>query len=215
MKRFHHLALALGLCTLLCSLPMAQAQEDTTPTTTTTTKKSKKDKDTPTAEELPPVPAAILPKTLLNAAKLNTKAKVYFIYQSRHACGICVNELPGILEAYKRMRGKKAEIVMLNCGNVEEDTKWVKDARINFPVVAPGQSAGIPFPYDGEGLLPMMVALDAAGNKLGQANGPKVAAFVKDWKKIVKNYEKEEKKAAKASKDAQKPEPTETAEPGV
>lgn len=204
MKLLTHLALALGLCTLLSSLPMTHAQEDATPSV------NKKDNATPPGDELPAVPAAILPKKLLNTAKLNTKAKVYFVYMSRHACAICVNELPGILDAYKRMKGKKAEIVMLNCGNIEEDTKWVKNAKITFPVVAPGESEGIPFPYDGDSLLPFMVAMDPSGNKLGQANGPQVAAFVKGWKKIVKDYEKEERKAAKTKKSAPKDEPVDS-----
>lgn len=199
MKAIISILFVCGLGAVLCGMPMAQGQEDETPTPP---KKVKKDE----SEDLAAVPASIKDKKLLNKAKLNTKAKVYFIYQSRAACAICVSELPGIVDAYKRMKGKKAEIVMLNIGDEKKDAKWVKDAKVAFPVVAPDQRDGIPFPYEAQSeedhTLPQMVAVDAEGNKLGQANGSNVADFVKDWKKVVKDYEKQERKHGKSKKSS-------------
>lgn len=179
--------------------------QDGTPNEPKKVKKSGED----SAEQLPKVPAALKEKKFVNSAKLNTKAKVYFIYKSRYACAICVAEAPSIVDTYKKMKGKKVELVMLNI-DADKATaeKWVKGAKMVFPVVAPGDAGGVPFPYEysspNAGTLPQMVAVDAQGNKLGQANGSEVAEFLKTWKKILKEYEKNEKKEAMAAKKAAK-----------
>lgn len=203
------------LYTLLCvaalvctsSLPLVCGQEggDDAP------KVSKKTKGKEESDDLPAVPAALQGKEFIVPTKLNTKAKVYFIYQSRSTCGICVHEAPAIADIYKKMKGKSAELVMLNIDAKKESAqKWAKAAKMKFPIVAPGDGAGVPFPYSGGGLLPCMVAVDAEGNKLGEANGDKVVAFLQDWKKIVRDYEKEARAAAaEAKKKAKKGEKTE------
>ncbi len=168
------------------------------------TKKDSGDKNTETTEaELPKVPAVLKDKKFVLPAKFNTNAKVYFIYKSRSTCGICVAEAPAIVKAYQSMRGKDAELVMLNLDqNKDVAAKWAKSSKMKFPIVAPGDAAGVPFPYGGEGLLPIMVAVDADGNKLGEANASGVSAFVTDWRKLVRKLKKEEK--AKAKEEAKK-----------
>lgn len=156
-------------------------------------------------KELPKVPAAILAAEadFVTPAKVNTKAKVYFIYLSRYSCDICVAEAPSIVKTYKNMKGKGAELTMINIDEDKETAaKWVKKEKMKFPVVAPGKGSAIPFPYDGPGTLPHMVAVDADGNKLGQANGSGVSDFLKNWKQLVREVEKKEKEAAKAAKKA-------------
>ena len=50
--------------------------------------------------------------------------------------------------------------------------------------------------------MPCMVALDADGNKLGQASGLEVSEFLaSNWKQYVKEQKKKEKEAAKAKKE--------------
>lgn len=203
------LSALLGAFVALCSAPIALCQEDDEPTPPKKTRKAKDEAEEDSAD-LAAVPAALKDKKFVLPAKLNTKAKVYFIYMSRSTCGICVAEAPEIASAYKSMKGKKAEIVMLNLDTSKAAAeKWAKDQKMKFPIVAPGEKNGIPFPYtienESQSLLPHMVAVDAEGNKLAQANGGDVAAFIKDWKKVVKNYEREEKKAtAKAKREARK-----------
>lgn len=175
--------------TLLCALTMWGAMsiqpafaEDAAPETTET-------------EPLPAVPAALKDKTFVNNAKLNTKAKVYFIYKSRSTCGICVAECPAIVATYKQMqKTQEAEIVMLN-GDEDAKTaaKWARKAKMKFPVVAPGEGKGVPFPYSGPNTLPFMVAVDAEGKKLGQANAQDVAKFVADWQKYLPDQGKKKK----------------------
>lgn len=192
------------LAAVALAVPMASGQEDAKDVKPAKVSKTGKPGKEDAAEKLSPVASALYGRELvLPGAKLNTKAKVFFLYQSRSTCGICVAEAPELVKAYKSMKGKGAELVMLNIdANKEEAAKWAKRDKMKFPIIAPGKWQGVPFPYAGEGLLPVMVALDANGNKLGEANANKVAAFVQDWKKFVREYEKEERKAAKAAKKA-------------
>lgn len=182
MKRTCFAILLCMLFGIMLSIPAVNGQED--------------------EPELPKVPASLKDREFVLPTKPNMKAKVYFIYQSRYACSICVAEAPEIVKTYKSMKkSKSAELIMLN---IDKDTataaKWAKDVKMKFPIVAPGKAEGIPFPYDGAGLLPMMVAVDAAGNKLGQANGGDVAEFLKTWKKYVREVTQKEKEEAKAAK---------------
>ncbi len=185
----------LGVCGLSYQARAVTDESDTT---------VQKGKEGDAEAELPKVPAALKEKEFLLPAKLNTKAKVYFIYQSRSACGICVAEAPAIVKIYKSMHGKGAELVMLNIDSDKEAAvRWAKAEKMKFPIVPPGASSGIPFPYTGEGLLPCMVALDANGNKLGEANARGVAEFLKGWKKMVREVEKAAKAAEAEKKKAE------------
>ncbi len=203
MKHILTALLALGLLGSFC-MPAA-AKSDKPAKAEKTVKKDKKAKaEEEDSEDLPAVPAALVNKKLVNKAKLNTKAKVYFLYKSRSTCGICVRECPSIVATYKGMKGK-AELVMLNIDASDEvAAKWAKDSKMKFPVVSPTDIGGVPFPFAGGNTLPLMVAVDAEGNKLGEANGNEVAEFLAGWKKIVKDYEKEEKKAAREAAKEQK-----------
>ena len=153
--------------------------------------------------ELPAVPASLKDKKFVLPVKLNTKASVYFIYQSRSTCSICVAEAPEIVKIYRSMHGKDAELVMLNIdANKDVAAKWAKSSKMKFPIVAPGEAEGVPFPYTGPNPLPFMVAVDADGNKLGEANGGGVVAFLADWRKMVRDLKKEKK--AKAKEEAKR-----------
>ena len=155
------------------------------------------------AADLPAVPASLVDRQYVTKTKPKLDAKVYFIYQSRYMCPTCVAEAPAIVATYKKMKGKGAELVMLNVdADVETAAQWAKKAKMRFPIVAPGDSSGIPFPHAGSNKLPCMVALDAHGNKLGEASGAEVAEFLAgNWKKFVKDVKKAEKEAEKESND--------------
>lgn len=163
---------------------------------------AKDDTEEVAAEDLPRVPASLVDRKYITKTKPNLEAKVYFIYQSRYMCPNCVAEAPDLVAVYKKMRGKGAEMVMLNVDADDETAeKWAKKAKMRFPIVSPTDRMGIPFPHQGDGTLPCMVALDADGNKLGQANGTQVADFVaNNWKQYVKDIKKAEKAAKKAAK---------------
>lgn len=155
------------------------------------------------AADLPAVPASLVDRKFVTKVKPKLDAKVYFIYQSRYMCPNCVAEAPAIVATYKKMKGKGAELVMLNVdADLETAEEWARKAKMRFPIVAPGERAGIPFPHTGANKLPCMVALDAHGNKLGEASGTAVSEFLADnWKQYVKDIKKAEKEAAKQSNE--------------
>ncbi len=184
MKHLLHI-LTLGALLATTMLPSAYAETDKT--------------EEAAEKELATIPAALKDRKYVTKARPKLDAKVYFIYQSRYRCGICVAEAPEIVAAYKKMKGKGAELVMLN---VDQDDKtaatWAKKAKMKFPIVSPTDMHNVPFPFTGGRTLPCMVAVDADGNKLGEANGSGVADFLAtNWKKYVRDIKAAEKKAAK------------------
>lgn len=159
------------------------------------------------AETLATIPAILKDAKLVNKAKPNLKAKIYFVYQSRSTCGICVSEAPTLVKEYKKMKRKGCEMVMLNIdSSPEKAAEWVKKSKMEFPVISPAESmsCGMPWEYEGRPLLPCMVAMTPDGKKLGEAGGPNVSDFVKDWKKLLNELRKEEAKEKAAAKRAEK-----------
>lgn len=158
-------------------------------------------------ETLASIPAVLKDAKLVNKAKPNLKAKIYFVYQSRSTCGICVREAPILVKEYKKMKRKGCEMVMLNLdASPEKAADWVKRSKMEFPVISPAISmrCGMPWDYTGRPLLPCMVAMTPDGRKLGEASGPDVSEFVKDWKKLLNELRKEEAKERAAAKRAKK-----------
>ena len=153
-------------------------------------------------ETLAAIPAILKDVKLVNKAKPNLKAKIYFVYQSRSTCGICVSEAPTLVKEYKKMKRKGCEMVMLNIdATPEKAAEWAKRSKMEFPVISPAvsMSCGMPWEYEGRPLLPCMVAMTPDGQKLGEAGGPNVSEFVKDWKKLLRELDKQEARAAAAA----------------
>lgn len=189
MKGILTTILALGLFGTMCWMPTAYAKPDTDSAA-----------EDAADEELAKIPAALVGRDIINGAKLNTKAKVYFLYKSRSTCSICVSVCPAIVATYKKMKGK-AELVMLNTDETREDAvKWIRKSHVKYPVIAPADVKGVPFPFSGGSTMPRMVAVDADGNELGSASGEEVPSFLaNNWKKFVSEQEKAAKKASKAA----------------
>lgn len=180
-KFIRTLALAL---VAICGLPVLAQEESST-------------------ESLALVPQALQDAKYVNKAKPNLKAKLYFIYQSRSTCGICVAEAPTLVKEYRKMKARGCEMVMLNVDRSPEDAeKWAKKAKMTFPVMSPtmSMSSGIPWTYSGKPLLPCMIAVTPDGTKIAEAGGPDVSDFVKGWKKLLRDIEKEEAKKNAAEK---------------
>lgn len=153
-------------------------------------------------ETLAAIPVILKDVKLVNKAKPNLKAKIYFVYQSRSTCGICVSEAPTLVKEYKKMKRKGCEMVMMNIdSSPERAAEWAKRSKIEFPVISPAvsMSCGMPWEYTGRPLLPCMVAMTPDGQKLGEAGGPNVSEFVKDWKKLLRELDKQEARAAAAA----------------
>ena len=167
--------------------------------------------DTDTAEEqaeeqLATIPAALKDRKYVTKVRPKEDAKVYFIYQSRSTCGICVSEAPTLVKEYKKMKRGGCEMVMLNVDATPKAAEqWVKKAKMTFPVMSPAMSmsSGIPWTYAGRPLLPCMIAVTPDGTKIAEAGGSDVSDFVKDWKKLLRDHEKEANKKKLAEKKSQ------------
>ena len=142
--RMNKLLLALFLSFVSLLAFPAQAQEETE------------------EETLAAIPAILKDVKLVNKAKPNLKAKIYFVYQSRSTCGICVSEAPTLVKEYKKMKRKGCEMVMMNIdSSPERAAEWAKRSKMEFPVISPAvsMSCGMPWEYTGRPLLPCMVIL--------------------------------------------------------
>ena len=158
-------------------------------------------------EQLDVVPQALKNATYVNKAKPNLKAKIYFVYQSRSKCSICVSETPELIKEYKKMKRRGCEMVMMNVDSSPEvAAEWAKNSKMEFPVMSPAMClrAGIPWEYTGTNLLPCMIAMTPDGTKLAEAGGSQVSELVKDWKKLLNRLRKEEAKEKAAAKKAEK-----------
>lgn len=184
-KHFCHLVVTVLLCTGF--LTYAQEEE--------------------AGEQLEVVPQALKNATYVNKAKPNLQAKIYFVYQSRSKCSICVSETPALVKEYKKMKRRGCEMVMMNVdASPEVAAEWAKNSKMEFPVMSPAMClrAGIPWDYTGTGLLPCMIAMTPDGTKLEEAGGSQVSELVKNWKKLLTKVRREEAKKAAAAKKAEK-----------
>lgn len=180
MSKIHRFFILLGL---VCCAASAVAQEVAN-------------------EEMEAVPRVLASTKYVNKVKPNLKARIYFVYQSRSLCGICVREAPTLVKEYKKMKRKGCEMVMLNIDASEEAAaRWIKNAKMTFPVISPAvsMSCGMPWDYTGRPLLPCMVAMTPDGTKLGEASGSEVSEFVKDWRKLLRELDRQNARAAAAA----------------
>lgn len=158
-------------------------------------------------ENLPKISTALASVRYITEAKPKLDAKVYFIFQSHSKCGYCVKHTPEIIAQYKRMRGKGAEIVLLN-GDVNDEAalKWAESAGMTYPVVSPAERRKVPFNFDFTAgpppPMPLMTAVTADGEPLGQAGGPGVDELLKDWRKLVNKAKKLERTRKAEKKDS-------------
>ena len=94
--------------------------------------------DTDTAEDTPATEAVSATPTVaemlaeveyLTKVKPKKKVSVYYILRSHSKCGFCRQITPDLIAAYKAMKGKGAEIILLSGdADVAEAEKWAKEA---------------------------------------------------------------------------------------
>ena len=130
---------------------------------------------------MPLLPKILSDIKLVNKARPNLKAKIYFVYISRSVCPVCVQETPALVKEYKKMKRMGCEMVMLNIdASAEAAAAWAKRAKMDFPVVDPSIStrSGIPWNFTGSPMLPSMIAMTPDGSKLDEASGAGVTELV-------------------------------------
>ena len=176
--------------------------------------------DTDTAEDTPATEAVSATPTVaemlaeveyLTKVKPKKKVSVYYILRSHSKCGFCRQITPDLIAAYKAMKGKGAEIILLSGdADVAEAEKWAKEAGMTYPIVTNATMSHVTVPGGGSGGYPNISVVTADGTVLDGASGAsKCKELVADWKSFVKDAKKAEKtkkaaakKAAKAKKKA-------------
>lgn len=139
--------------------------------------------------------------------KPKKKAYVYFFVRSHSGCGPCRSLVPKCISLYKEMKGKGAELIMLNCGSSAETAKaWAEEAGMTYPVITPETVNMVKVPAGGTGGTPNVVAVTSWGEVLDNTSGAsKCGPLMEDWKKLVKDAKKAEReRKAKDKKKAKK-----------
>lgn len=170
--------------------------------------------DAPATEEVsatPTIPDMLSEVEYLTKAKPKKKVYVYYILRSHSKCGFCRQITPDLIAAYKAMKGKGAEIILLSGdSDVEVAEEWAKEAGMTYPIVTNATTSHVNVPSGGSGGYPNITVVTADGTVLDNASGASgCKELVGKWKGFVKDAKKEEKakktaakKAAKAKKKA-------------
>lgn len=140
-----------------------------------------------------PVPAAIKSGDLLQG-RVDSKAKVYYLLSANSQDEVCLEYGAAIAKLYRAMKGKGAELILLSKESPASVLKWAKKVGLRCPVLPDSKrSAKLPFPYIGEHIPPYLVALDAEGRKLSEANHLHVLTLLSEWKQALAEQERKEK----------------------
>lgn len=200
------LLMMLGAAFIWCGLTVAPLAAQDTDAASATEETDSMDE----AEEEPSVSILDMLKEVEYATKAKPKKKVYvyFFVRSHSGCGPCRAMVPSSISLYKEMKGKGAEIIMLNGdANAAKAKEWAEEAEMNFPVITPETCKHVNVPSGGSGGTPNVVAVTEDGEVLDNASGYKKCPEVMgNWKDLVKQAKKSarEKKAKDKKKKSKK-----------
>ena len=159
----------------------------------------------------PTIPEMLEEVEYLTKAKPKKKVSVYYILRSHSKCGFCRQITPDLIAAYKAMKGKGAEIILLSGdSDVEVAEKWAKDAGMTYPIVTNATTSHVKVSSGGSGGYPNITVVTVDGTVLDGASGASgCKELLGNWKSFVKEAKKAEKakkasakKAAKSKKKA-------------
>ena len=162
-----------------------------------------------TEEKVVTIPDMLSEVEYVTKVKPKKKASVYYFLRSHSNCGYCVIISGSNNAAYKEMKGKGAELIMLNCDpNTEKAKAWADKSELNFPIVTPETKNKVKVSAEGFRGYPHVVAVTADGTLLKHGGGAnEVKELLSDWKSLVKEsrkIEREKRKEAEAKKKAAK-----------
>lgn len=200
------LLMMLGAAFIWCGLtvaPLAAQDTDDAPATEETDSLDE-------AEEEPSVSISDMLKEVEYVTKVKPKKKVYvyFFVRSHSGCGPCRAMVSSSINLYKEMKGKGAEIIMLNCdADTAKAKEWAEETEMNYPIITPETRNKVDVPAGGSGGTPNVVAVTEDGEVLDNASGYKKCPEVMgNWKDLVKQAKKSvrEKKAKDKKKKSKK-----------
>ena len=194
MKKKLNLIMLL-LCGMLVVAPQTCAQDEAfaeeRPVAKKTTKSAKK--------AMAVVPELLSKATYLTRKKPNLKAKYYGFLRSASWCVPCQIFVPQLLEGYSKMKGAKLEVILLGQEDEAVVKKYMKEHKYNIPGVMPAELGTVPgLSFEGLG-FPSMCIVDAEGNFVALSGGKNM----QEWKKQIKDFQAEQRKAKKKAKDSE------------
>ncbi len=164
-----------------------------------------------TEEEAPEEKVVTIPDMLseveyVTKVKPKKKAAVYYFLRSHSNCGYCVIISGFNNAAYKEMKGKGAELIMLNCDKDTAKAKaWADKSELNFPIITPETKNKVNVSAEGFGGYPHVVAVTADGTLLKHGGGAnEVKELLSDWKNLVKEARKLEREKRKEAENKKK-----------
>lgn len=191
MKKKLNLIMLL-LCGMMAVAPLTCAQDDAAfdeaPSKRKVSKKA--------AKSLAPVPELLSKATYLTRKKPNLKAKYFGFIRSASWCLPCQVFLPQLLEDYSKMKGAKLELILLGQEDEAVVKNYMKEHKYNIPGVMPAELGTVPgLSFEGLG-FPSMCIVDAEGNFVALSGGKNM----QDWKRQIKDFQAEQRKARKKDK---------------
>ena len=194
MKKRLNLIMLL-MCGMLVFAPLACALDENLAEERPVAKKTTK----PAKKAMAEVPELLSKATYLTRKKPNLKAKYYGFLRSASWCVPCQIFVPQLLEGYSKMKGAKLEVILLGQEDEAVVKKYMKEHKYNIPGVMPAELGSVPgLSFEGLG-FPSMCIVDADGNFVALSGGKNM----QEWKKQIKEYEAEQRKAKKKAKDSE------------
>ena len=211
MKKHLFLPLCLMAAFAAWALPVAYAQsDDAKPAKTAKSGKSSKKKGKKKKKKKAPLGAvgeamAKLQDKALTDAKPATDAEFYIYLVSASWCGPCNQEMPHVVEAYKKMREtNRVELILLSADSTPEAAKgFVEKYNGTFPVVM-GKECSSTLPgFSNPSGIPHCIYVDKDGKVIQQGHGH----LVMQWEQFTKAPEPAPAEEAEATTET----PEETA----
>ncbi|MDO5449582.1 MAG: TlpA disulfide reductase family protein [Akkermansia sp.] len=166
---FFYLMMALGLC---LATPAAYSADS-------------KDKTEEAAPATSAVGKAIEEITFITDKRPSTSAKYYIYLQSASWCGPCNAEMPHVVKAYKAMKGKKVELILVGSDKTEDEAKgFMKKYKADFPCILKSDPQARKLPgFKPASGIPNAAVVDAEGKEIVNTHAGEV---IKNWKKYTK-----------------------------
>lgn len=160
-------------------------------------------------KEVISIPDLLKEVEYVSKVKPKKNAYVYYFLRSHSRCGFCRKIAPQMNDLYKGLKGKGAELIMING---DPDTKtalaWAEEMEISYPMITPETASVIAskVPGGGTGGSPNIMAVMADGEQIeGCSGASKCPELVGNWKDMVKNAKKvDAAKKAEAKRDKKK-----------
>lgn len=144
-----------------------------------------------------PTVSAALKKATFISGKPSGKARYYAFLHSASWCGPCRAVMPKIVAEYKKLKGKKVEIILVSGDKTADAAKeYAKEYKVKFPVAMPTAILQVPG-YRSAPSYPYAIVVDRYGKVLKEGHG----SIMLDLNDTIAEANRAEKEKQKAEKE--------------